>query len=308
MRETFLKHPIYHDIHYSVRSSRHCSTASWPPRTRMNARMNTKAADGQSKHKRIQSGWKDLDAPTTPTKDPNCPTNSSTFFLPETPKLAPRIPEKAHISVQISHKTSTKAPSVAETYISTNAATLSPLTSPPLFDDSDTRWSWTNSQAPSTPRLRPDSRRTSYASKHSPPRFRSVVSWARGQGECIVIDEEAPPLLPVPPPVLTLQSVPENKRAFKDAAPPNLSGKKPKKTKGASKGHQKAASSVGGLGAFFRHTSNSKSTNDLGESSSTASFFKLSSKSKSANNLAATLNTLESGQDANDIELKERQK
>lgn len=315
MRETFSKHPIYHDLQYEIRSSRHTSTTSWPPRVHMNSRS---VPTGRPKHKRIESGWKDVDAPATPTKDVdmNLP-NRSTFLFDASPKAKPRVPEKAHVSVrplsQLSHSSSTvKAPSIAETYISTDQAsrTLSPLASPPLFDDGDSRWSWTNSQAPSTPRMRPESRRISYVSKYSAPRFRSVVSWARGQGERIRIDEEAPPLLPTsappPPPTRTptLQPVPANKRAFKDASPPNLSQKKSTKSKGSQKGHQKAVSSLGGLGAFFRSHSNSKSASNLA-SASTPSFFKPSNGSKSTNNLASTPGDLENGKD---IELRERQR
>jgi hypothetical protein len=307
MRETFSKHPIYHDLQYSIRSSRHESTTSWPPRVRM----NTSNPTGRPKHKRIESGWKDLDVPVTPTKDRD---HRSTFFFDASPTVKPRVPEKAHVSVrplsQLSHSSSTvKIPSVAETYISTDRAsrTLSPLGSPPLIDDSDTRWSWTNSQAPSTPRLRPESRRLSFTSKYSAPRFRSVVSWARGQGEHIRIDEEAPPLLPTSNPASrapTLMPVPVNKRAFKDASPPNLSGKKSTKSTTKPNGHQRAASSLGGLGGFFRSAGTSKSTNNL--ASSTPSFFKPSSGSKSTNNLVATPDALESGQVNTEIELKER--
>ena len=304
MRQKFAKHPIYHDLHYSVRSSRHASTTSWPPRVQM----NTSAPTGRPKHKRIESGWKDLDAPATPTKDLDR-ANRSTFFFEASPVLKPRTPEKAHVSVrplsQLSHSSSiTKLPSVAETHILTDHA-MSPLDSPPLMDNGDTRWSWTNSQAPSTPRVRPASKRFSYASKYSAPRFRSVVSWARGQGERIQIDEEAPPLLPpippttapaaAPPPIL--QAVPANKRAFKDAVPPNLSGKKPKKSV---KGHQKAASSLDALGAFFKSASNSKSTSNL--PSTVTGSKNPASISKSTSDLGV----LESGQAVADIELKER--
>lgn len=305
MRETFSKHPIYHDLHYSIRSSRHESTSSWPPRVRM----STKAPSGLAKHKRIQSGWKDPDAPKTPTKDQLSELpNRTTFFFDASPVLKPRTPEKAHVSVrplsQMSRSSSTrKAPSVAETHLSTGqtAHTLSPLSSPPLLDGSDTRWSWTNSQAPSTPRLRPESRRASLMSKYSAPRFRSVVSWARGQGERLQIDEEGPaPLLAE----ATLQPVPANKRAFKDASPPDLSVRKPTKPKESKKGHTKATSSLGGLGGFFRYNSNSKSTSNL--NSSTPAFFKPSNNSMSTGNLALTPGALERGQSTTDIELKAR--
>ena len=87
-------------------------------------------------------------------------------------------------------------------------------------------------------------------------------------------------------------------------APPNLSQKKSTKSKGSFRGHQKAASSLGGLGGFFKSHSNSKSASNLA-SSSTPAFFKPSNGSKSTNNLASTPGDLESGKD---IELKERQR
>lgn len=302
MRETFSKQPIYHDLQYSIRSSRHESRASWPPRVRL----STKAKNGRAKHKRIQSGWRDPDAPATPTKDqvPGLPASDSTFFFDASPTIKPRTPEKAYVHTR---STSTlKAPSVTETPLSTvqTAHTLSPLSSPPLFEDNDARWSWTNSQAPSTPRLRPESRRLSLVSKYSAPRFRSVVSWARGQGERLQIEEEPPtPLLPQP----TLQPVPANRRAFKDASPPDLSVKRfSSKPKGSKKGHTKATSSLGGLGGFFRSNSNSKSTSNL--NSSTPAFFKPSNGSKSTGNLALTPGDLENGLSTTDIELKERWK
>jgi hypothetical protein len=66
MRQAFVKHPIYRDLQYSIRSSRRASTSSWPPRVQM----NTSAPTGKTKHKRIESGWKDPDIlPATPTKD-----------------------------------------------------------------------------------------------------------------------------------------------------------------------------------------------------------------------------------------------
>ena len=310
MRQTFAKHPIYRDLQYSIRSSRHASTMSWPPRVPT----NTSAPTGRPKHKRIESGWKDPNLPpATPTKDVDR-THRSTFLFDASPATKPRVPEKAHVSVrplsQLSHSSSiTKLPSVATTSISTDHASraMSPLDSPPMVDDVENRWSWTNSQAPSTPRVRPASRRYSYASKSSAPRFRSVVSWARGQGERIRIDEEAPPLLPTkePQPTSTpiLQAVPKNKRAFKDAVPPNLSGKKSQKSKEAAKGHQKTTSSLGSLGAFFK---SAKSTSNL--PSSTAGIHGSSNASKSTGNLGLKSGDLESGQAATDIELKERQK
>ena len=101
-----------------------------------------------------------------------------------------------------------------------------------------------------------------------------------------------------------LQAVPKNKRAFKDAAPPTLSGKKSQKPKDTAKGHQKSTSSLGTLGAFFK---SAKSTSNL--PSSTAGFNSHSSNaSKSTGNLGLKSGDLKSGQAATDIELKERQR
>jgi hypothetical protein len=97
--------------------------------------------------------------------------------------------------------------------------------------------------------------------------------------------------------------VPKNKRAFKDAVPPNLSGKKSQKSKDATKGHQKSTSSLGTLGAFFK---SAKSTSNL--PSSTAGVSTSSNASKSTGNLGLKTGDFESGQAATDIELKERQR
>lgn len=295
MREKFLKHPIYHDLEYSVRSSRHISTTSFPPR----AKLNTSAPTGRPRHQRIENGWKDVDAPMTPLKDIE-PPSRHTFFFDASPQIQPQVPEKAHVSVrslsQISRGSSIKkqaSASVVETSASTGQISdtcESPLNTPPVLDINNDRWSWTNSQAPDTPRLLPKSRRASLMSgKHSAPRFRSVVSWARGQGERIRIDEEAPPLLPTKPqpPHLTIQPVPANKRAFKDSSPPDLSRKLTKsKPKGSLKGHNKGGSSLGNLAGLFKSSSNAKSMS----------------------NLPPSKGKLESGQSKTDIELKERQR
>jgi len=263
MREKFNRLPIYHTVDYSIRSSRRDTASTLPPQTRLAAN----AKEGRSKHKRIQSGWRDPDAPpTTPTKPlPRPPT----FLLDASPRSKPpQTPEKAHVSVrpmsQVSRKSSTrKQPStVARASMATSKAPYtcqSPLLSPPALEDGIDRWSWTNSQAPSTPRLNPESRRGSLASKYSVPRFRSVVSWALGQGERIRIDEEAPPLLTP----TTLQPVPANKRAFKDSTPPDLNRKAAAKSKRPMKGHKQSGSSLGNLGGFLRFGSNAKSSASL---------------------------------------------
>lgn len=264
MREKFSRLPIYHNVDYSIRSSRRDTATSLPPQTLLAPGSH----NPRSKHKRIQSGWKVHDAPpTTPTKPLPLPP---TFLLDASPKTSkpPQTPEKAHVSVrplsQVSRKSSTrKQPStIVRASLTTSKAPYaceSPLLSPPALENVADRWSWTNSQAPSTPRLHPDSRRGSLASKYSVPRFRSVVSWALGQGERIRIDEEAPPLLTP----TTLQPVPANKRAFKDSTPPDLSRKTTTKSKGAVKGHKKTGSSLGNLGGFLKFGNNAKSSASL---------------------------------------------
>lgn len=263
MREKFNRLPIYHTVDYSIRSSRRETATSLPPQTLL----APSGPNGRTKHRRIQSDWKDPNAPpTTPTKPLPLPP---TFLLDASPKTKPpKTPEKAHVSVrpmsQVSRKSSMrKQPSaIARASVTTSKAPYtcnSPLLSPPALEDVNDRWSWTNSQAPSTPRLNPESRRGSLASKYSVPRFRSVVSWALGQGERIRIDEEAPPLLTP----TTLQPVPANKRAFKDSAPPDLSRKATSKSKSTVKSHKKTGSSLGNLGGFLKFGNNAKSSASL---------------------------------------------
>lgn len=259
MREKFAKHPIYHDVNYSIRSSRHESVTTFPPRVKLRS-----APNGRMKHQRIKSGWQDPDAPKTPAKDSEMSfPKSATFFIDDSPKLKPRVPEKVHTATRpsslVERRSSTNkdgfsmavesAPSVGDCH--------SPLGSPPMLDDALDRWSWTNSQAPSTPRMLPKSRRTSMAStKYSAPRFRTVTSWARGQGERLRIDEEAPPLLALPamPAAPTNPAPPPKKKSLKEKAKPNLTIRidSPPSKKGE-KGHKRAGSS---LGALFRSTGN----------------------------------------------------
>ncbi|KAM0722797.1 hypothetical protein Q7P37_002239 [Cladosporium fusiforme] len=244
MREKFARHPIYHDVDYSVRSSRHESITTFPPRVKLRS-----APTGRPKHQRIKSGWQDPDAPKTPVKDVDMlgyPKNSKTFFLDQSPEIKPRVPEKVHTTTRISRQTKDGFSMAVESIPSDDCH--SPLDSPPMLDDGPDRWSWTNSQAPSTPRLNPGSKRTSMASKYSAPRFRTVTSWARGQGERLRIEEEAPPLLALPP----LPPVPANKRAFKDRPKTDLSKRiNPTPPKKPEKGHKRAGSS---LSALFRST------------------------------------------------------
>jgi hypothetical protein len=261
MREKFNRLPIYHTVDYSIRSSRRQTATSLPPRLLVPSGLN-----GPSKHRRIQSDWKDLNAPpTTPTKALPLPP---TFLLDASPKSKPpKTPEKAHVSVrpmsQVSRVSSIRKSAIVRASVTTSKAPYtceSPLLSPPALENANDRWSWTNSQAPSTPRLNPESRRGSLASKYSVPRFRSVVSWALGQGERIRIDEEAPPLLTP----TTLQPVPANKRAFKDSAPPDLTRKAPSKSKSTTtKGHKQTGSSLGNLGGFLKFGNNAKSSASL---------------------------------------------
>lgn len=257
MREKFAKHPIYHNVNYSVRSSRHESVTTFPPRVKVR-----NAPSSRPKHQSMKSGWQDPEAPMTPVKDLETPKNfhNSTFFLDDSPKMRPRVPEKACTTPRptswVSRKSSNKDgfSMAVESAASTDDCT-SPLGTPPALNDGPDRWSWTNSQAPSTPRLLPGSRRTSVAStKYGGSRYRSVTSWARGQGERLAIDEENPPLLALPP----LPSELASKNSTKEKRKPDLTIKiepKPSKklSKKENKGHRRAGSS---LGALFRSTGN----------------------------------------------------
>ncbi|KAK3067168.1 hypothetical protein LTR53_016119 [Teratosphaeriaceae sp. CCFEE 6253] len=79
------------------------------------------------------------------------------------------------------------------------------------------RWSWTNSQAPATPRMYAQSLRSSISSM---PRFRNIRSWVRGQASRI--DEERPAL------ALALEArrpILKNKASLPKLAPPPIQRK-----------------------------------------------------------------------------------
>lgn len=267
MREKFWKHPIYHEVDYSVRSSRISSTTTIPPR----ARLGSRAASGRPKHQRIKSVWKDPDLPATPStsgpKTPGLPTNNSTFLFEKSPELKPRTPEKAHTSAQSKslHNRESSLSKECSTIIEAETSLdgesdgddfQSALASPPMLTDGVDRWSWTNSQAPSTPRLLPKTRRASLAStKYSAPRFKSVRSWALGQGERLRIDEDAPPLLPAP----DLLPAFSGKRALKDKYGSEFSHKSSKKNS-KTKGHVKGTPSRGNLASFFKSSPSNQAT------------------------------------------------
>lgn len=123
----------------------------------------------------------------------------STSEQPRAPQTA-QIPTKALNSQQspFPHEASSTDPtaklglsiSIRETPSTTNSTTPetpSSLKSPLPNND---RWSWTNSQAPPTPRMYAPSLRSSISSMS---KFRTIRSWVRGQSEQQRIDEERPP-------------------------------------------------------------------------------------------------------------------
>lgn len=95
---------------------------------------------------------------------------------------------------------------------------LLPETPKSPTDEQDHRWSWTNSQAPPTPRLTAPSRRSSLSSL---PKFKRVTSWVRGQA-----NRQGIRLVEEPQPSQRRTSIPALKNK---ASKPNLAPNKPQR-------------------------------------------------------------------------------
>jgi hypothetical protein len=219
--------PIYHETRYSVRSSRFGSTLSLGRAKRRPS--GVPAVVAQRFHKEnpwIQTAWKSANPPT--------PTNESHPLDPVVPPPpSPSLKQLGmvrvyssqsalnHKSKNISQDTTKSDPDVT---IAETVGESSPGDSifgfPPESRKAPTqdRWSWTNSQAPPTPKLDALSRsRTSSLS--SLPKYKRVKSWVRGQADRhgIRIDEE-----PLPSPRRGSVPILKNK-----ASKPNLAPKAP---------------------------------------------------------------------------------
>lgn len=191
--------PIYRESRYSVRSSKHGSMLSF-------SRLAQKRAPSPSSESFARGAWLrnhwEAAHPPTPTS-PAHPL-SQVMAPPDLPPLPTKPPEMAHLRAvsqsERTHNDRTASDSdLLKPWPEVSAREVPPSRdaragdskSPPdspksdieLQDDS--RWSWTNSQAPPTPRMRTRSptRRSSKASMGSLPKFRKVHSWVRNQSE-----------------------------------------------------------------------------------------------------------------------------
>ena len=219
--------PIYQETRYSVRSSRFGSTLSFGRVKRRPS--GVPSAVAQRFHKEnpwIQTAWKS-ENPPTPTKEshPLDPVMPS----PPSPSLKQLGMVRVYSSQSgLNHKTKNDSQDTTKSGPAVTIAKTAGQSSPTgsIFDfpaesvkaQAQHRWSWTNSQAPPTPKLTASSR-SRRSSLSSLPKYKRVKSWVRGQAnrQGIRIDEE-----PLPSPRRGSVPVLKNK-----ASKPNLAPKAP---------------------------------------------------------------------------------
>lgn len=180
--------PIYREVRYSVHSSHYRSSralsnlslSKWrkerekvpPLPLPVTQRLNSRDAY-------YQSHWK---SGTKSTVQPNIVPS----FLLDSPLESPTKPQL--VQVKEASRSELSLPIQRLPEILDNKASQRDLTD---------RWSWTNSQAPSTPRWCCES----MASQQSRPKFHNVHSWIDNQRECIDEDQVSltsmPPILPL---------------------------------------------------------------------------------------------------------------
>jgi hypothetical protein len=216
--------PIYYESRYSVRSSMHPSQVGTPRTSKPSAALPPFVAKRfHNQNPYIKDTWKTASAPELP----QTPRASTSFLLDGTPPR--KVPEsaegsngrtsRAHTAAQNSRDTTKSMRiSIREALVpSTTAASTkaaeepTPPGSPSSQRNLDERWSWTNSNAPPTPRYAPSLR----SSISSFTRFRSIKSWTRGQSERI--EEEAPPVS-----TTTKRLVLKNQASKPKLAPPSV--------------------------------------------------------------------------------------
>lgn len=192
MRLTAL--PILREYRYSVRSSMHASQASVPKTPKQTAPVPSGIAKRfHQQNPYIKNDWKSTNAPLTPRTPP---TKAQTFLndaSPSPPKVDVQLPEPTLISRRQSRNRLRKQNSTA-TLKKSMSITIQP--SSPTFKEDDLfsppdspssqralgeRWSWTNSNAPPTPRHAPSLR----SSISSISRMRHFKTWVRGKSERI---------------------------------------------------------------------------------------------------------------------------
>ncbi|KXL42902.1 hypothetical protein M433DRAFT_145536 [Acidomyces richmondensis BFW] len=199
MRLTAL--PILREYRYSVRSSMHASQVSVPKTPKQNASVPSGIAKRfHQQNPYIKNDWKSINPPLTPRTPP---AKAQTFLndaSPSPPKVDIQLPEPTLIGRRQSRNRLRKHNSTA-TLKKTMSISVQPssptskeedLLSPPDSPTSQRalgeRWSWTNSNAPPTPRHAPSLR----SSISTISRMRNFKTWARGKSERI--PEEVRPI------------------------------------------------------------------------------------------------------------------
>lgn len=252
--------PIYRESRYSVRSSKRGSMLSFSKF--MHKHAPSPSSESFSKGPWLRNQWKSANPPTpTRTGHPLSQVMTAPAQEPPVPHL--KTPEMAHtpagsqserirIDRTVPEGDANKPwPTVSSREVSSSRGnTAKDPKSPPDSPKSDTqlqddsRWSWTNSQAPPTPRMRASSptRRSSKSSMGSIARFRKVHSWVRNQNDrgASRIPEEQPlrparPPKPKLPPLKNKASAPKlapltakpTRRLSKKSGPPSSSTSRP---------------------------------------------------------------------------------
>ncbi|KAK4541041.1 hypothetical protein LTR36_008410 [Oleoguttula mirabilis] len=217
--------PIYREERYSVRSSMHPSMLSTPRSLSHDTRAGPvppRAAQRfHAQNPYVKHVWKTAD----PSPRPKTPTKAGRSFLvdaspppqhlsePDQARLAmSRQSAQSRMTEQSRGETKKAGLSISvREQAATDVDAATPPDTPNSQQDAKDRWSWTNSQAPTTPRMYAHSMRSSISSL---PRFRSIRSWVRGQGERIV-EEERPITSQA-----TKMAVLRNKASYPTLAPP----------------------------------------------------------------------------------------
>ena len=216
--------PIYQEQRYSVHSSRFGSTLSFGRHRK--APSGVPVAVAERFHREnpwIPTTWKTAHPPT-PTNE-NHPLNqvatdssSSTLKRAEMVRVHSSQTGKTRTTQNTSGDTTKSGLAVAveETVGDASPGQVAFSPPPPVPEDpSPDRFSWTNLQAPPTPR---STTRSITSSLSSLPRFKRVTSWVRGQA-----DRQAMRIAEVPLPA-NPQSVPTLKNK---ASKPNLAPSRP---------------------------------------------------------------------------------
>ncbi|KAF2168223.1 hypothetical protein M409DRAFT_21664 [Zasmidium cellare ATCC 36951] len=177
--------PIYRQDRISIRSSRHPSRLDLAQQSKRVPRMPSS----------LRKEWRveePVDRPSSRPKTPKTPTKQEgrSFLKDATPpsKQVLHEPEQAHVPLNrvstlslplMRHSVQPQPPTQNDTieeHDQRQLESMSPPHSPDSQLDLHQRWSWTNSQAPSTPRIKPPTR-TSLTSL----RLGSVASWVKSQ-------------------------------------------------------------------------------------------------------------------------------